>query len=86
MGRQFAAILGPLAMVIVLLRSAWQGAGTNAALTTAIFSLMIFALVGWVVGRIAETTVRDFVRLRFETELDRIQKRAAEDEQPTSVQ
>jgi hypothetical protein len=71
MGRVYAGILGPLAMAVVICRG-WLGSGgVEGTLTIATASLIVFSLVGAILGRIAETTIDESVRLRLEQQLAR---------------
>jgi hypothetical protein len=67
-GRRYAGILGLLAFSTSVLRAAIQGAGPDALLTATI-QLFAFAAAGWIVGTIAEQTIEQSVRTRFEAEL-----------------
>ena len=62
MGRVYAGILGPLAFAVVLLRSLRQGAGVESTLLTAIVCLIVFALIGWIAGSLAQWIVEQSVR------------------------
>lgn len=69
MGRTYAGILGPLAMVVVICRG-WLGAsGVEGTLTTATIYLILFSIVGAIVGSIAEATVDESVRATLEQQL-----------------
>jgi hypothetical protein len=67
--RTYAGILGPLAFVVSLLRGLIAGGGANGTLWTAWCSLLAFAVIGCVIGWIAERTVADSVSGRIEAEL-----------------
>ena len=69
MGRTYAGILGPLAFTTVLLRGLSLAAGVEPTLKLAMLCLFGFAIVGFVVGNIAEATIVESVRTKFETEL-----------------
>ena len=68
MGRDFAGILALVAFSTTVLRGAIHG-HADEALLTATIQLFLFAAVGWVLGTIAQSTVEQSVRARFETEL-----------------
>lgn len=51
--RIYAGILGPLAFLTALARGAMHGQSTEPILWTAWCSLLIFALVGYVIGGLA---------------------------------
>jgi hypothetical protein len=69
MGRIYAGILGPLAMVVIICRGIKDSAGVEGTLTLAIVALAIYAIVGSVLGQIAQATVDESVRLRIEQQL-----------------
>ena len=69
MGRSYAGILGPVAMTVVILRGVVRGAAADATLWSAVLALAGLALVGWVVGLIAESTIEESVRNKMEVEL-----------------
>lgn len=70
MGRTYAGILGPLAMVVIICRGLRDSAGLEGTLTVAIVALAIYAIVGSIVGQIAEATVDESVRLKIERQLN----------------
>lgn len=70
MGPRFAGILGHLAFVIVILRGAVHGFGTEGTVRLAMMTLCVFAVIGYFIGRIAESTVRDSVSARIRRELE----------------
>lgn len=69
MGRAFAGILGPLALVTVIARGLLHGAAVEATLTTGWLVLIAFAAIGYVIGELAGWTVDDSVRARFTAEM-----------------
>jgi len=69
MGPRYAGILSLLAFVIVIFRGAIHGFGTEGTVRIAILMLCVFGGIGYLIGRIAENTVRDSVRARFDREL-----------------
>jgi len=69
MGRIYAGVLGPLAMAVVICRGLKDSAGLEGTLTLAVVALAIYALVGAVVGQIAQATVDESVRLKIEQQL-----------------
>ena len=71
MGRVYAGILGPLAMAVVICRGWLGSAGVEGTLTQAILSLALFALVGAILGHIAQSTVDESVRTKLEAQLTR---------------
>lgn len=70
MGRTYAGILGPLAMVVIICRGLKDSAGLEGTLTVAIVALAIYAVVGSIVGQIAEATVDESVRLKLARQLE----------------
>ena len=69
MGRVYAGILGSLAMVVVICRG-WLGSGgVEGTLTLATVYLAMFAVVGAVLGHIAQATIDESVRARLEQQL-----------------
>lgn len=69
MGRAYAGVLGYLASALTMLRGAIAGSGVESTLLTAIASLAIFAVIGFVLGTIAQATVDGAVRERLEAQL-----------------
>ena len=69
MGRIYAGILGPLAMTVVICRGIKESGGVEGTLTLATLSLVVFAIVGFALGHLAQTTVEQSVRQTIETEL-----------------
>ncbi|MDA9934189.1 complement resistance protein TraT [Rubripirellula sp.] len=65
MFRSFAASLGALAMGLVALRGAILGEPTGSVALEAITAMAVFAIVGGLVGWIADTLVRDAVERAF---------------------
>jgi len=68
-GRVYSGVLGPLAMATVVARSIRHGWDSNTTLLAASLCLLAFALAGYVLGRIAESTVEDSVQARIAAEL-----------------
>jgi hypothetical protein len=69
MGRIYAGILGPLAMVVIICRGIKDSAGIEGTLILAIVALAVYAAIGSVVGQIAQATVDESVRLKIEQQL-----------------
>ncbi len=57
MGRAYAGILGPLAVVTVVARCLVHGGETGAAVVTASGMLFVFSALGYIIGSVAERTV-----------------------------
>ncbi len=69
MARQYAAILGLLALVVSLLRGLLAGGVSEATLWTAWLSLLAFTAIGAAIGWLAERIVRDAVSGKILSEL-----------------
>jgi hypothetical protein len=69
MGRTYAGILGPLAMVTVVARALIHGGGVEVPLKCACLCLVLFAIIGWIAGRWAERIVVEAARTRLMAEL-----------------
>lgn len=69
MGRTYAGILGALAFVTVLTRSLVDGGSAHSTLKLAILCLLGFAILGFVVGQLAEFIVLDAIRSRLNREI-----------------
>lgn len=81
MGRKYAGILGPLAFATVLFRGLVLADGLDPTLKLAMLSLFSFAALGFLIGRIAEATVLESVKSRFDLEM---QKQAEQTATPTT--
>ena len=69
MGRVYAGILGPLAMAVVICRG-WLGSGgVEGTLTSATIYLVLFVIVGAILGHLAETTIDESVRAKLQQQL-----------------
>ena len=69
MARVYAVIMGSLAMTVVICRGLVAAGGIEGTLTSAIVSLVVFAVVGATIGYIAQTTVDEAVRQKLEEQL-----------------
>ena len=69
MARQYANILGLLALTVSLMRGILAGNTGETTLWTAWLSLLAFAAIGAVIGGLAEWIVRDAVSSRIMLEL-----------------
>ena len=69
MGRVYAGVLGTLAMAVVLSRGVADAGGAEGTLTMAIVWMVVFAIVGSVLGHIAQATIDESVRFKIEREL-----------------
>jgi hypothetical protein len=66
MGRVYAGTLGSLACGMILARGVVSGGGTEATILAACGGLVLFALVGYLAGQLAEHLVRESVRTQFQ--------------------
>ena len=78
MGREYAGILGPLAMIVVICRGVLQSSGAEGTLTLAIMNLAAFAAVGAILGHIAQTTVDDSVCAKLDQQLGQREGKASQ--------
>lgn len=69
MARQYAAILGLLALLVSLLRGLLAGGAGEATLWTAWLGLLAFTAIGAAIGWLAERIVRDSVSSQILSEL-----------------
>jgi hypothetical protein len=69
MGRIYAGILGPLAMAVVICRGLASAGGVEGTLTAATLSLAAFAVLGAILGHLAQNTIDESVRTRLEQQL-----------------
>ncbi len=69
MGRAYAGILGPLAMAVVICRGWLASGGVEGTLSQAVLYLALFAVVGAILGHLAQSTVDESVRSRLEQQL-----------------
>ena len=70
MDRIYAGILGPLAMTVVICRGWLAAGGPEGTLTQATIYLVLFAALGALLGRIAEATIDESVRMGLEQKLN----------------
>ncbi len=80
MGGSYAGILGPIAFLTALARGWLNAESVEAILLVAWLNLLVFAAVGYVIGRIAGWIVEDSVRAEITAELE------AQEAQPASPQ
>ena len=77
MGRAYAGVLGYLAAALTLVRGFMASGGVEGTLMTAIAALVLFAMIGFVLGSIAQATVDQSVRQRLENSLAQAQSTEA---------
>lgn len=75
MGRTYAGVLGCLAFATVLVHGAIHHAGLEATVVRAVGMMVGFAVVGFLLGSVAQNVVEESVRARMAQELA---ERAAE--------
>ncbi len=68
-GRIYAGVLGLLAMVTIVLRGVKNGSGPEATMSSALCGLLVFAVIGFLVGEWARWIVDDSVRFKFHAKL-----------------
>ena len=69
MSRVYAGILGPLAMAVVICRGWLDSGGVEGTLSQATVYLVVFSIIGALVGHLAQTTVDESVRSKLEQQL-----------------
>ncbi|WP_425398280.1 hypothetical protein [Aeoliella sp.] len=69
MGRAYAGVLGYLAAAVTLARGVIASGGVEGTMLSAIAAMAIFAVIGFVLGTIAQTTVDQAVRQQFESQV-----------------
>ncbi|GIX02098.1 MAG: hypothetical protein KatS3mg112_1035 [Thermogutta sp.] len=69
MGRICAGILGPLAMVGAIVHGLIHGADVNEILVRSWVCLVVFSIVGGILGVIAESAIRQSIQQRLKEEL-----------------
>jgi hypothetical protein len=69
MARTYAGILGPLAMAVVICRGWLEASGVESTLTAAIISLFLFAVIGAILGHIAQATIDESVQAQLQRQL-----------------
>ena len=74
MGPSYAGILGTLAYVIVILRGVLQGYAVEGTIKLSILLLFVFAAIGYVIGKIAESTIEDSFQVQLQRELEALEK------------
>lgn len=69
MGPSYAGILGPIAFVSILIRGVIGGSSANGVLISSAMGLILFAAIGYVIGRLADQIVLESVKQRFDREM-----------------
>ena len=70
MGRIYAGILGPLAMAVVIARGVKDGGSAEATFESSVLALIGFAVLGSLLGWLAQHTIDESVRMKMEMELE----------------
>jgi hypothetical protein len=68
MGRAYAGILGLLAFGTVIARCLLRGGNVDTALITASWTLFVFAILGYIIGSIAERTIVEAIEFKFQAQ------------------
>jgi len=72
MAATYAGILGTLASTVVLWRSVKEGGAVEPAMIASLVGLIVFAALGYVVGRLAQASMEASIRRRLRDRLIRI--------------
>ena len=84
MAHTYAGILGPLAFLTSLARGAVHGGPVESVLLAAWCSLLVFAPVGYVIGRLAQRIIEESVSATISAEL--VAREAAQPSKPTAAE
>ncbi len=77
MARAFSGVLGALALCLVLVRGLVTGTPANEVLAHGLVVFLAFSVLGFLIGWMADRTVRESVENRFRMEVARLQSAAA---------
>jgi hypothetical protein len=80
LAKLLAGILGLMAFAICILGGLSSGARAEVAITRGLKAMIVFCLLGWVVGWAAETVVFERVRKEAQDALDRAEPSESESE------
>ena len=78
MAQRYAGILGLIAFSTIVLRGVIAGHDPESTLLTATIGLFAFAAAGWLLGTIAQSTVEQSVRQRFEAGMKEAEAEASQ--------
>jgi hypothetical protein len=67
--RIYAGILGPLAMTVAICRGWLASGGVEGTLWCAVLYLLAFAILGAVLGHVAQATIDESIRAALESQL-----------------
>lgn len=73
MGRHYAGILGPLAAVLLVARGLATGGGSQAIVLAACGGMMIFAVIGFLTGQLADYLVSQSVRSQLDQAMTKLE-------------
>ncbi|GIW97186.1 MAG: hypothetical protein KatS3mg111_0519 [Pirellulaceae bacterium] len=85
MARAFSGVLGVLAFSFIVLRGVYANAPADQVLAHGLVVFFLFSLLGFVIGWMAEKTVRESVENRFRMEMAHLQSVAAGDQSEDSA-
>lgn len=86
MGPIYAGVLGPMAASFVLLRAVKDGGAPESAFLIGAVSLVVFAVIGYIVGAVAQRTVEDSVHAKYRTALAKAQANRQSAEETKEVE
>ena len=76
MGRRYAAVLGMLAFAAILVRGTVRGGAPESVMDQAVVYLFVFAVLGALVGSLAQWIVEDAVRGKLASQIAEQQTQA----------
>ncbi len=85
MARTYAAVMALLAMLVVLVRAMKNHAGFEGTISTALIWMILFGVIGLVVGAIAQATVDESVLRVVEEELPAAAPKQQTEESPATT-
>ena len=85
MARTYAAVMALLAMLVVLVREMKNRAGFEGTISTALIWMILFGMIGLVVGAIAQATVDQSVLRVVEEELPAEAPKQQTEESPVTT-
>jgi hypothetical protein len=78
MGRIYSGIMGPVALLTVMVRGWINGGNTATTLFQAWIALLVFSAVGFILGNLAAAIVEESVRGKVAAELAARESRSSE--------
>lgn len=76
MGPSYAGILGTIAFATLVFRNAIHGVEVGPTIISACILLFVFAVIGYVIGRVAASIVTESVRVQMNRELEAFNRSA----------